>query len=336
MSVSVPAVGGVTRFRSRCDGSCVKVGRDHLTGGSLRDPSGAVMLARVGQEGIVGRERELDALRRWLDAARAGAGRVVFCSGEAGIGKSRLGQELAGVAVAVDCAVAWGRCPEVDGAPAFWDGVRFCAVWMWTRCGVRGFGGVACGSLSASRGRERGPRSGGRTQRPVIVLDDIHRGDEPSLVLLRHLADRIADMRLLVFAAFRDGELSGPLSRMLPELLGTAAVERIDLRSFGPEEVRAQLAVLAPGVSERSVAAVVEATGGNPLFVREVARAMADGTWRADRPPRSVLDVVRARLDRVSADCRGVLQAAAVVGREFSLALVAAARRDRWHACSRP
>ena len=287
------------------------------------------MLARVGQEGIVGRERELDALRRWLDAARAGAGRVVFCSGEAGIGKSRLGQELAGVAVAVDCAVAWGRCPEVDGAPAFWG-------WRQVlRCLDVDPDAVFAGSVASPADRFRlledvSDALGVVAERSalLIVLDDIHRGDEPSLVLLRHLADRIADMRLLVFAAFRDGELSGPLSRMLPELLGRAAVERIELRSFGPEEVRAQLAVLAPGVSERSVAAVVEATGGNPLFVREVARAMADGTWRADRPPRSVLDVVRARLDRVSADCRGVLQAAAVVGREFSLALVAAARSE--------
>jgi hypothetical protein len=60
------------------------------------------------------------------------------------------------------------------------------------------------------------------------------------------------------------------------------------------------------------------------LFVREVARAMADGTWRRDRPPRTVLDVVRARLDRVSAGCRRLVQAAAIVGRDFSLGLVAA------------
>src|SRR6476646_6567976 len=78
------------------------------------------MLARVGPEGMVGRERELDALRRWLDAARDGAGRVVLCSGEAGIGKTKLAQELARMALAVSCAVAWGRCPEVEGAPAFW------------------------------------------------------------------------------------------------------------------------------------------------------------------------------------------------------------------------
>jgi DNA-binding CsgD family transcriptional regulator len=277
-------------------------------------------------DGIVGRQRELDALRRWLDAARAGAGRVVLCSGEAGIGKTKLAQELAGIALAVNCAVAWGRCPEVEGASAFWP---------WRQV-LRSLDvdpdAVFAGPVASPADRFRlfedvSDAIGREAERSalLVVLDDIHRGDEPSLVVLRHLADRIADTRLLVFAAFRDAEPSGTLSRMLPELLRAPAVERIELQPFGAEEVREQLALLAPSVD---AAAVVELTGGNPLFVREVARAMADGTWRADRPPRSVLDVVRARLDRVSDDCRGVLQAAAVVGREFSLALVAAARSE--------
>jgi DNA-binding CsgD family transcriptional regulator len=310
-------------------GNRVKLPRSSHPAGAFRDATGAVMLPRVGHDGIVGRRRELDALGRWLDAARAGAGRVVLCSGEAGIGKTMLAQELAKIALAVNCRVAWGRCPEVEGAPAFWPWrqvLRFLDVDP---------DAVFAGSVASPADRFRLfedvrdaiARVADRSAL-LVVLDDIHRGDEPSLVVLRHLAERIADTRLLVYAGFRDAEPSGRLSRMLPELLGEPAVERIELPRFGAEEVREQLALLAPDVSDRSAAAVVEVTGGNPLFVREVARAMADGTWRPDRPPRSVLDVVRARLDHVSADCRGVLQAAAVVGREFSLALVAAARSE--------
>jgi predicted ATPase len=71
-------------------------------------------------DGIVGRERELAALRTWLEAARGGAGRLVLCAGEPGIGKTRLAQELAGVALAGDTAVAWGRCAPTEGAPAYW------------------------------------------------------------------------------------------------------------------------------------------------------------------------------------------------------------------------
>ncbi|MEV4261196.1 AAA family ATPase [Kribbella sp. NPDC049584] len=278
-------------------------------------------------EGIVGRQRQLEALRRGLDAACAGAGRIVLCSGEAGIGKTRLAQELVRVAVADACAVAWGRCPEAEGAPAFWP-------WRQVLHSVdvdpdAVFGGPVLSS-PADRFRlfeDVSDAIGRAAERSalLVVLDDIHRADESSLLVLRHLADRIATTRLLVLAAFRDDEPSGALSRMLPELLRIPAVERIELQPLQTDEVREQLALLAPGVD---AAAVAELTGGNPLFVREVARAMADGTWRPNRPPHSVLDAVQARLDRVSTDCRGVLQAAAVVGRDFSLALVAAARNE--------
>src|SRR5689334_2424257 len=69
---------------------------------------------------LVGRRRELDALAGWLEAARGGRGRLVLCAGEPGIGKTRLAQELAGSAAAQGVAVAWGRCAEVEGAPAYW------------------------------------------------------------------------------------------------------------------------------------------------------------------------------------------------------------------------
>src|SRR5918997_5804274 len=71
-------------------------------------------------DGIVGRRRELDALRTWLEATRNGNGRLVLCAGEPGIGKSRLAQELSGIALAAGTAVVWGRCAQAEGAPPFW------------------------------------------------------------------------------------------------------------------------------------------------------------------------------------------------------------------------
>ena len=152
----------------------------------------------------------------------------------------------------------------------------------------------------------------------LVVLDDVHRADEPSLLVLRHLADRLADAPLLVLATFRDVEPADTLRRALPELLRAGAVERLDLRRFDLDDVRAQLA--DPREAER----VLDVTGGNPLFVREVARAIADGMWRPDRPPATVREVVAARLERVSEPCRTLVRAAAVVGRDFPLGLVAA------------
>ena len=74
----------------------------------------------VAGEGIIGRRRELDALRSWLNGALDGTGRLVLCVGEPGIGKTRLAQELAGLALVGGTAVAWGRCVEAEGAPAYW------------------------------------------------------------------------------------------------------------------------------------------------------------------------------------------------------------------------
>lgn len=124
----------------------------------------------------------------------------------------------------------------------------------------------------------------------AVILDDVHWADEPSLLTLRHLADQIASDRLLVFATFRDVEPASLLRRVLPDLLRGPATERVDLRGFGLAEVREQLARTGGGQSGEDARVVLDVTDGNPLFVREVARAMADGTWRPDRPPSTVLD----------------------------------------------
>jgi DNA-binding CsgD family transcriptional regulator len=276
-------------------------------------------------DGIVGRRRELEWLRTWLHDARHGTGRLVLCAGEPGIGKTRLAQELAGIALAGGTAVAWGRCGEAEGAPAFWP---------WRQV-LRSLGvepdTVFGGDIESPEDRFRvfddvteAVRGAATKSGLVVILDDVHSGDESSLLVLRHLAEHIADARLLVFAAFRDSEPGSVLPRVLPDLLRSPAIERLDLRGFGLAEVREELSKTTAAEATADAGAVLDVTGGNPLFVREVARAIADGTWRPDRPPRTVLDVVGGRLDRVSAECRRLVQAAAIVGRDFPLSLVAA------------
>ena len=276
-------------------------------------------------DAILGRSAELGALRAWLGGTRAGAGRLVLCVGEPGIGKTRLAQELAGVALAEGTTVAWGRCVEAEGAPPLWP---------WRQV-LRSLG------LDADLVVGAGPASpedrfrvidevtravcgaAGRAGL-VVIVDDVHWADEPSLLVLRHLADELPSVPVLVLATFRDVEPSGRLAGVVPDLLRSPSVERVELRGLGLAEVADHLARATAGRSEADAAAVLDLTGGNPLFVREVARAMADGSWRPDRPPRTVLDVVVARLDRVSPDCRRLVQAAAVIGRDFPLSLVAA------------
>jgi len=273
--------------------------------------------------GIIGRRRELDALRAWLTAAVGGTGRLVLCVGEPGIGKTRLAQELAGLALAGGTAVAWGRCVEAEGAPAYWawrQVLRSLSIDPDT---------VLTGDLESPQDRFRvfedltdALRSVGDKNGLLVILDDIHWGDEVSLLLLRHVAGNIGDVRLLLVATFRDLEPSSVLDRVLPGLLRSPDVSRLDLRGFDLAEVGQQLSATTEQTSDQDARTVLDVTGGNPLFVREVARAITDGTWQPQQPPRSVLDVVTARLNRVSGDCRRLVQAAAIVGRDFSLTLV--------------
>lgn len=277
---------------------------------------------------IVGRRRELDALRAWLDAARAGYGRLVLCVGEPGIGKTRLAQELAGLALAGGTAVAWGRCVEADGAPPFWPWRQVLRSLQVDPDTVLG------GDAESPQDRFRvfddvteAVRGVAESSGLVVILDDIHWADEASLLVLRHLADQIAGSRLLVLATFRDMEPASVLPRVLPDLMRAPAVGRLDLHGLDLAAVREQLSQGTTEDATVDAETVLDVTGGNPLFVRELARAIADGTWRPDRPPRTVLDLVGARLGRVSVDCRRLMQAAAMVGRDCSLALVATTLR---------
>ena len=276
---------------------------------------------------IVGRRRELAALQQWLGAARAGAGRLVLCAGEPGIGKSRLAQELAGSALAAGTTVAWGRCVETDGAPAFWP---------WRQV-LRALelqpDLLLAGRVESPEDRFRVVDDvsqallsvAGAAGGLVVILDDIHDADEPSLLVLRHLALHLDDAPLLVLATLRPVGAAGVLPQVLPSLLRAPAVERLDLSGYDLGGVQAHLAAAAVGLEAPDAQSVLDLTGGNPLFVREVARAVADGTWRPDRPPRTVLDIVQSRLAATSPSCRHLVQVASVVGRDFSPAVVARA-----------
>ena len=275
--------------------------------------------------GLVGRGRELARLGAWLDRARAGVGRLVLCAGEPGIGKTRLAQELADRARASGVPVAWGACTEAEDAPALWPwrqvlsglGVDLAAVPAAAGSGEDRFRAVdAVGSALRDAARPGGL---------LVVVDDVHRADAASVALLRHVAVAAPSTGVLVLAAYRDREPELGLTDLLPELAGAPGAERLDLRPFGLTEVAEQLARVAPGTDGAHAADVLRVTGGNPLFVREVARAIEDGTWRPDRPPRTVLEAVGARLARLRPEARDLLRAAAVLGRDVSVPVVAGA-----------
>jgi DNA-binding NarL/FixJ family response regulator len=295
---------------------------------------------------FVGRERELSVLTAALADARAGRPRLVLCRGEPGIGKTRLAEELA--SCADDAAVAWATATEDAGAPPFWPWRQVLrALHRGADLGaVAGELGVtpdlarlapelfplAAESTSDGSGDDRfrlfdavaRMLSALTAARPVlVVLDDAQWADPGSLLLLRHVAHGLDRERLLVLVNHRD---TGPVPAVLAtELLREPRTWPLDVRGLASADVARQLgALVGREVPEREVAQVHARTGGNPFFVGEVGRMLLDDGHRDGTVPASVRDAIGARIARLAPATADALQAAAIVGREFRVAVVAA------------
>jgi DNA-binding SARP family transcriptional activator len=321
--------------------------------------------ADAGQQaGFVGRERELQALLACLDDARGGRGRLVLVSGEPGIGKSRLIDELIGAALTSQARVLIGRCWEAGGAPAYWPWVQSLRLYVRNRepeaLRAELSGGAADLAQILPEVRERLPgipdppaldpelarfrlfdataeflRRASAVRPLVVVLDDLHAADAPSLLLLRFLARELGAMRLLILAAFRDVSPipSEPMSEMIAEVSREPITRRIRLIGLSQGEIEQYLKLSASPAASCELAPLLCAqTDGNPLFVGEIVRLFhLQGTSPAPGPgpplaiPPTVREVISRRLGVLSPECQQVLQLGAVVGREFSVSVLGCA-----------
>jgi len=299
---------------------------------------------------LVGRDGELALLGGWLGEAVAGNPRLVLCSGEPGIGKTRLAEELGLLAKAKCVPTVWGRGVESEGAPPYWP-------WQELLRSTADFADVvdlAYGDLltnhvghllpglflpstdttDAGSPEDRFAQFDriSRLLREIadrtplmIVLDDAQWADQPSLLLLQHVVRTFSDERLLVLVNHRETENAHSvlLSRMLRE----GHTRAIHLSGLGAPAVGRQLSLaLSHDVDSTQAEEVRALTGGNPFFVGEIARVLGDApaSTRGSLVTVSVRDAIAARLDRLSPDCVSLLQAASIIGREASAPLLAA------------
>ena len=307
--------------------------------------------------GFVGRERELAALVGGLDDAVAGRGRLFLLAGEPGIGKSRLAEEVIARARDRGARVLVGRCWEAGGAPAYWPWVQSLRPYVRAtdRASLRSqLGGGATDvarllpelrdlladlgpapALEPEGARFRLFDSLGAflkrmaiTRPLVLVLDDLHAADEPSLLLLRFVARELGDSRVLIVGAYRDVDptLADPLATTLTELAREPLTRTLALAGLGEAEVARFIELAEPTASGAELAPAVHAeTEGNPLFIGEIVRLLA-AERRLGAPatgalaiPQSVREVIGRRLRRLSEDCNRLLTMASVLGREFDL-----------------
>jgi DNA-binding CsgD family transcriptional regulator len=291
----------------------------------------------------VGRDRELARVMRLLDDAVAGHGRLVLCTGEAGIGKTRLGEELTTAAAARGVPVAWARATDRDSSPPY-------GLWrlVLDESAIRGDAG------GGSR-PDRWPQVSGDADRPapdegadsgsarrfalfaevrrrladaaepaglVLALDDLQWADEASAVLLTDVARQLRGTRILVFASYRASPRAG--EQNLLRLSAEANAERVELHGLPAEAIGDLLRASGLPGSEEQVGEVYSETGGNPFLVRELARMLAEQRRRAPGSvPGRVADTTAYRLAQVSQPAQALLQTAAVAGNSFSAGVVA-------------
>lgn len=319
---------------------------------------------------FVGREHELEVLDRLLTRAQDGAGGIAALAGEPGIGKTRTAEIVAERAEWRGMCALWGRCNEEPGAPPYWPWQQLVRTWIASHdeetvsralgCGVAPLAeivpdladrlpdpvrdrAVATPSTEAAQARFRlfdavntFWQRAAQLRPLLLVLDNLHWADASSLRLLEFLAPDLCGSRILLLATYRDVELSRqhPLSATLGELARQPCFERLRLGGLTHAETARMMRLAdGPTFAPALVDAIHAQTEGNPLFVGEMTRLLAQessagGTGRALRIPEGIKEVIGRRLNRLSAGANKVLTAAAVIGRAFEFRLLTALADD--------
>lgn len=329
--------------------------------------------------GFIGRTTELAALREALREAAGGDRRAVFVHGEAGLGKTTLVEQfLDGLdAVRAQCVEAHGaseaympilhlieqllRGPRRDEVTALLR--RFAPTWLsqlpWL---VTEEESQALSRALAGVGTARMVREGAvlleelaRDRPLVVVLEDLHWSDGPTIDLVATLLQRTGATRLLLVGTYRpiDAVVRGhPVATMVATLRRRRDVRMLPLSAFSLDEVRRCLAHEL-GVTDDALVGTLATslgrhTGGNPLFVKAVSAQLRHEGWlrRSDAGweltvdlernapplPDDLRELLELQIAGLPPERQRVLEAAAVVGADVPVDAVAAALewdRDR-------
>ncbi len=314
---------------------------------------------------FIGREAELRRLESAFDGALSGNGNLMMVVGEPGIGKTSVCEQLSTYVALRGGRTLVGHCYEEGSLSLpYLPFVETLRTYVLGREPAALKDELGSGAPEVARivseirdridveavppvdpAEERYRllqsvsaflRNASAAQPLMIVLEDLHDADRGTLDMLTYLARNLTGSRVLIVGTYRDVEVdrTHPLSGALVELRRGGEFERVLLRGLTADEVLRMLSAIAGQQVQWGLAeAVHRQTEGNPLFVQEVTRYLAEeglvkgghGRWQSTTEnlaliiPEGLRDVIGKRLSRLSNECNRLLQVAAVVGREFAL-----------------
>ena len=298
--------------RSRASASPVHAYRLRRARARSRRPSSS---ART--RALVGRKRELAALRRTLKRAVDGSAvRVAVVVGSPGVGKSRLAAELTRRAKGV--TTLWGRCLS------YGEGITY---WPLREVLAQAEESEERDAVLAALDAETPPpapelawlfrqfcEASARERPLVVVFDDVHWAEPTFLELVEHLADK-GEGPIPVVCLARE-EL---LEERAAFLEGRANADRIMLDALSGGGDRCAAGGLGGTVLESDQRArIVETAEGNPLFLEQLLALALEGGLAERALPETIQALLAARLDRLGPGERAVLERGAVIGKEFT------------------
>ncbi|MHB8868864.1 MAG: AAA family ATPase [Thermoleophilia bacterium] len=329
-----------------------------------REAGGAV-LRRGHPAPLIGREHEAAVLAEAWQEASKGLGGAVLLTGEAGIGKTRLAEELAVLADKSGGVAVWGRCLAAEGLAAYWPWIQILTrlAESSTDAELREdtrLGGAELGMVVPEIRRRVGEADAAEdtgldvdrerffgavvdyltrasNRHPVLlILDDFNLADPSSLSVLRTLAPELASLTLLVVAMYRESGIQA--NRALTDTLH--ALERSRCRhvrvgGLAADDVKQMMAANTGQEIPSALAKTIhEKTAGNPFFVVELARLLAaegrlaelgTGPLPALTLPLEVRGVIERHIARLSPECRHLLVLAALIGTSLDVLVLSGA-----------